>query len=115
LGADDAHPGHAARRAWAALWPSDARRRHALFALGLESLLRLDTEETRTFFNAFFNLPAGRWEGYLNDRLPAAELATTMARLFARTPARLRWQLAAPALSGDGIRLATSWLRSLAQ
>ncbi|HEV2736553.1 MAG TPA: lycopene cyclase family protein, partial [Longimicrobiaceae bacterium] len=98
----------AASAAWEALWPADRRRRHALFRFGMEALLRLDARDTRDFFAAFFQLPEADWQGYLGDRLPAAELAGVMGRFFARAPRRIRGRLTSAALGSGGLRLARS-------
>ncbi|MBV9775072.1 MAG: lycopene cyclase family protein [Gemmatimonadetes bacterium] len=110
LGRPGGTPEGAARAGWAALWPADRRRRHALFRFGMEVLLRLDAADTRAFFAAFFALPEADWRGYLSDRLPALQLAGVMSRLFAAAPARLRRRLATPALGPNGVDLVRSLL-----
>lgn len=108
LGRPGGSPADAARVAWEALWPADRRRRHALFRFGMEALLRLDARDTRDFFAAFFQLPDADWRGYLDDRLPAAELARVMGRFFAAASGRIRGGLASAALGAGGLRLARS-------
>jgi lycopene cyclase-like protein len=106
LGAPHADPGRAARAAWHSLWPGDRRQRHALFRFGMEVLLRLDPPRTRAFFAEFFRLPDADWQGYLGDRLSAAELRAAMLRLFRRLPLRLRASLIGAALDRPGLELA---------
>lgn len=108
LGRPGGAPAAASRAGWEALWPADRRRRHALFRFGMEALLRLDPRDTRDFFAAFFQLPDPDWQGYLGDRLPAAELAGVMGRFFARAPRRIRGRLTSAALGSGGLRLARS-------
>jgi lycopene cyclase-like protein len=108
LGRPGGSPAAAAHAGWDALWPADRRRRNALFRFGMEALLGLDARDTRDFFAAFFSLPDADWQGYLGDRLPAAELAGVMARFFARAPRRVRGRLASAALGSGGLRLARS-------
>ena len=54
---DTGTPEEASRVGWEALWPREARRRHALHRYGMEALLEMDGEETRGVFDAFFRLP----------------------------------------------------------
>jgi hypothetical protein len=80
----------------------------------MEVLLRLDPQETRTFFGSFFDLPDAHWHGYLDDRLTPAELRAAMARVFVRLPGTLRRRLATTALGRPGLRLARSLLHQVA-
>lgn len=97
-----APPDAAARAGWQAVWPPEARRRQAMYRFGLEALLRLDPDQTRRFFDAFFALPHARWRGYVSATLPPAGLAATMAELFARADRSVRAQLMTAALGGAG-------------
>lgn len=96
------HPGAQPRTVsaagWAAVWPDDLVRQRALHTLGLESLLRLGSAQTRAFFRAFFDLAPQRWSGFLSGERSAAQLAATMLVLFARAPADVRRTLAAAAV-----------------
>lgn len=98
-------PGCVAAAGWAAVWPPDLLRQRALHTLGLESLLRLDDDATRSFFRAFFDLPADRWAGFLSGERSAARLASTMLALFARVPVAVRGTLAATAACHPGLLL----------
>lgn len=103
-----ARPSYAAREAWRTVWPADALRRHALYRFGMETLLTLDGQATREFFDRFFELPQEDWGGYLADRLPSAELARIMARFFATVPGELRNRMTASAMGPMGRELAAS-------
>jgi lycopene cyclase-like protein len=113
LGAQSADPARATRAAWLSLWPSDRRQRRGLFCFGMEMLLRLDPPRTRAFFTEFFHLSDADWQGYLDDRLSAAELQNAMMRLFRRLPTRLRGSLIGTALGRPGIDLARSVIQRL--
>lgn len=93
-GLERSGPAGAARAAWSALWPAGARRRHALHRYGLGALLEMDGGETRSFFDAFFRLPPGQWDGYLSDRLSTAGTLGAMARVYAAAPPAVRRRLA---------------------
>lgn len=105
-GLDRSTPAAAARAAWAALWPADRRRRHALFGFGMEGLLRLDAAATRDFFRSFWALPEPTWRGYLDDTLPARELTAAMGRLFLSATPRVRRSLLRLGAGPHGARLA---------
>ncbi len=98
LGNSGASPARAARRAWQALWPAAARRRRALYLLGLRSLLGFDLPTTQAFFQAFFELPQALWSGYLSDTHSEAQILQTMLALFAAAPPGLRRRLLGTAL-----------------
>ncbi len=79
-----------ARAGHRAVWPTDALRRDALYRLGLEVVLALDTESTQKFFDGFFDLPADSWRGYVSRTASPLTLQRTMARLMLRVPADVR-------------------------
>lgn len=106
-------PAHAAREAWRTLWPADAVRRHALYRFGMETLLTLDGDETREFFDRFFRLPQEDWGGYLADRVTSAELARIMTSFFATAPGELRSRMTASAMGPMGRELAGSMFGSI--
>ena len=82
-----------ARQAWQSLWPSDLRRKHALYQFGLEKLMRFDEAQLRHFFATFFSLPVAQWSGFLTNTLTVPELLAAMVRLFAIAPGDVRWGL----------------------
>ena len=77
------HPKHV-------IWSKRARAVHALRQFGLEALLRMDADETRDFFELFFQLPAELQRAYLSGREDVAGTAAAMAKLFRAAPWRLR-------------------------
>ncbi|KAL4182582.1 hypothetical protein AMTRI_Chr11g150830 [Amborella trichopoda] len=78
-------------RIWNALWPLDQRMVREYFSFGMETLLKLDLEGTRRFFDAFFDLDPYHWHGFLSSRLSLSELAMLSLNLFgnASNPSRL--------------------------
>lgn len=60
---------------WAASWPKDRIRQREFFNFGMDVLLKLDLAQTRQFFNAFFDLSAFHWQGFLSSRQEGAFLA----------------------------------------
>ncbi|MBP48014.1 MAG: hypothetical protein CMH53_08765 [Myxococcales bacterium] len=76
-----------------ALWPPQKRRCHDLYSFGLDVVCQLDTEQTRRFFETFFDLPAATLHGYLDRGLTVGEAARAMLRVFLSTSASLKWEL----------------------
>lgn len=85
-----------------AVWPEAFRRTRLLHDYGLDTLLRLDDDETRQFFGAFFDLPEEQWAAYLRLDTPPIELARVMARLFRSSS----WSLRRRLMSGNPAALA---------
>ena len=50
----------------------------------------MDADETRDFFELFFQLPAELQRAYLSDREDVTGTAAAMAKLFRAAPWRLR-------------------------
>ncbi|MDB4948641.1 MAG: lycopene cyclase family protein [Gemmatimonadetes bacterium] len=113
LGREDVDPETAARTAWRALWPGDARRREALYRFGLEVLLTLDTEQTQAFFDAFCRLATDEWRGFLDATLTSRELAGSMGRFFSIVRPDLRARLAREAMGPAGAGLAAGIIQAL--
>jgi lycopene epsilon-cyclase len=113
LSAPGASPASAARQAWRALWPADARRRNALYRFGLEALVEMDAAATRDFFHAFCRLPAAQWSGFVSGSLSSAGIVKAMARLFASAEPPLRRSLVRPAFGRPGGGLAAGLIHSL--
>jgi len=88
--ADGAPPGVVAQAGHRAVWTSADHRRDALYRLGLDVLLSLDTPDTQAFFDGFFSLPPRDWRGYVSRTASPLTLQRTMARLMRRLPADLR-------------------------
>ncbi|GLY51081.1 lycopene cyclase family protein [Lentzea sp. NBRC 102530] len=74
------------------IWPVQARIVHAMRRKGLESLLRLDAEETKDFFELFFRLDPELQVAYLSGREDVLGTARAMGVLF-KGAGRLRWKL----------------------
>ncbi|WP_439660024.1 lycopene cyclase family protein [Lentzea sp. HUAS TT2] len=75
------------------IWPTKARVVHAMRNHGLKALLRLDGEETRDFFELFFQLDPELQRAYLSGREDVSGTVRAMAALFRAAPAHLRWKL----------------------
>ena len=76
-----------------AVWPAAFRRSRVLHDYGLELLLRLDDDEVRSFFGAFFALPVEQWRGYMRIDTPPAEVAAVMTKLFRASSWSMRRRL----------------------
>lgn len=102
----DGPPTELAGRVWDAVWPIAARRTRVLHDYGLDLLVRLDGDATRSFFETFFDLPAAVWSAYLRAGSSPAEVARVMAKLFSAAPWSVRRRLAAgnPAAFGRLLR-----------
>ena len=90
---------------WQALWPAEMRRKHALYAFGLEKLMRFREDQLRHFFTTFFSLPSPIWYGFLTNTLPLPELLWAMVRLFLLAPWDVRWGL----MRQRGRELSLAW------
>ncbi|MGW6936796.1 lycopene cyclase family protein [Lentzea sp. NPDC054927] len=75
------------------IWSRKARIVHALRRRGLEALLRMDADETRDFFELFFQLDGGLQRAYLSGREDVRGTVAAMTALFRRAPWRLRVKL----------------------
>lgn len=89
----------------AVIWPSTRRKAWRLYQFGMEILIRLEPQQMRSFFEAFFALPEDDWSPYLSGRLDAAGVARVMRRVFGLLPGPLRRHLVARTFSADGRRL----------
>jgi lycopene beta-cyclase len=78
-----------------AVWPSEFRRSRVLHDYGLEVLLRLDDDEVREFFDAFFRLPVEQIRRYMRIDSPPADVAGVMSRLFRSASWSMRRRLVA--------------------
>lgn len=107
-GLDAGGPTAASMKAWRALWPRDRVRVHQLHQFGLDVLCRLDRDRLGRFFDAFFDLPADQWQGYLGATLPPAGVAKAMAGLFVRADLDLQRLLVGTGASPSGTALLRS-------
>lgn len=110
LGRDDVPSAIAAGNA--AVWPRPDRASWELYAFGLESLVDMSPDETRSFFDRFFDLPDLDWSGYLSGALAPSELGTVMTRLFRSLPAAVQWHLVRTTVSSGIAPLARTFLQS---
>jgi lycopene beta-cyclase len=83
-----------ARAGWDAVWPPDRRRARWLERYGLDRLMALGGDGTRSFVDAFFSQPADRWTSYLSGVASSAQVARTMAGVFKSSPWPVRRVLA---------------------
>jgi lycopene beta-cyclase len=87
-------PDGLARAGWDAMWPPARRRARRLERYGLDRLMVLGGEGTRSFVDAFFSQPADRWASYLSGMASSAQVARTMAGVFRSSPWPVRRVLA---------------------
>jgi capsanthin/capsorubin synthase len=71
-------------RVWNGLWPVERRYTREFYSFGMETLLKLDLNGTRRFFDAFFDLDPYYWQGFLSSRLSLQELVMLSLSLFGR-------------------------------
>lgn len=88
--AGGAGPRAVARAGHRAVWTATDHRRDALYRLGLDVLLALDTPATQAFFDGFFSLPPADWQGYVSRTASPLGVQRTMTRLMARVPPDVR-------------------------
>ncbi len=93
-----AHAGHRA------VWPADAIRRDALYRLGLEVVLALDTASIQAFFDGFFALPADDWRGYVSRTSSPLGVQRTMTRLMRQLPPAVRSRVLAAVATRGALR-----------
>ncbi|KAK9828833.1 hypothetical protein WJX72_002308 [[Myrmecia] bisecta] len=96
---------------WNAIWPVERLRQREFFLFGMDVLLKLDLQETRDFFTAFFSLNDYNWRGFLSTRLSFAELIAFGLSLFAKSSNATRANLLVkglPGLAAMGIHLTQS-------
>ena len=108
-------PDAIARAALGLMWPASARRARALYALGQEAVLEMNTARLTTFFETFFALPDADWRGYMAATLPPAQLAAVMWRIFGQATNPLRLHLARHALRVAPKTLQTVFISSSKQ
>lgn len=85
---------------WRSAWPVERLRQRAFFCFGMDVLLKLNLEETREFFAAFFSLSAFHWHGFLSARLGFVELIGFGLSLFVNASNQARGDLLVKGLPG---------------
>ena len=92
-------------RADRVVWPSELRRTRHLLTFGLETLLGLEADVLRDFFDAFFQLDRTDWGVYMSGEGPPAATARIMATVFRHASIGLRGELLRRALSREAYHL----------
>ncbi|XP_057956555.1 capsanthin/capsorubin synthase, chromoplastic-like [Malania oleifera] len=80
-------------KVWSGLWPIERKYTREFYTFGMETLLKLDLNGTRRFFDAFFDLDPYYWQGFLSSRLSLAELAFLSLSLFGRASNMSRFDI----------------------
>lgn len=80
-------------RVWNGLWPIERRCVREFYSFGMETLLKLDLNGSRRFFDAFFDLKPYYWQGFLSSRLSLGELAMLSLSLFGRASNASRFEI----------------------
>lgn len=89
-----------AANVWRAIWPVERLRQREFFTFGMDVLMKLDLEETRQFFSAFFNLSDFYWQGFLSAQLSFPQLIAFGLSLFANSTNATRVNLVVKGLPG---------------
>ena len=71
-----------AESVWNAIWPENDLRMRTFMCFGMETLMELDINGTRQFFDTFFDLPKDVWAGFLSWRIQPAGLLALGVQLF---------------------------------
>jgi hypothetical protein len=93
---------------WASIWPRERLRQREFMTFGMEVLLKLDLQQTRDFFSAFFALSDFHWRGFLSSRLTFSELIVFGFALFLNLDSAMKLDLLA-----KGVPLAPSLLLNI--
>ncbi|XP_076935424.1 capsanthin/capsorubin synthase, chromoplastic-like [Bidens hawaiensis] len=80
-------------RVWDGLWPVERRLTREYHTFGMEMLLKLDLNGTRSFFDAFFDLNPEYRHGFLSSRLSLMELAMLSMNLFGHASNTTRFDI----------------------
>ena len=89
----DATPSVIAQKGWEVLWPTELKKKQALYKFGLEKLMRFEDKQLRDFFIQFFSLPNKQWYGFLTNKLTLKELILAMWEMFKKSPWNIKWGL----------------------
>ena len=68
---------------WSSIWPENDLRMRTFMCFGMETLMQLDIDGTRQFFDTFFDLPKDVWAGFLSWRIQPVGLLSLGVNLFA--------------------------------
>lgn len=89
----NATPTVIAQKGWEVLWPSELKKKQALYKFGLEKLMRFEDKQLRDFFIQFFSLPNKQWYGFLTNTLTLKEVILAMWEMFKKSPWNIKWGL----------------------
>ncbi|XP_057729586.1 capsanthin/capsorubin synthase, chromoplastic-like [Arachis stenosperma] len=78
---------------WNSMWPIESKLNRQFYSFGMETLLKLDLNGSRRFFDAFFDLKPYYWQGFLSSRLNLKELAWLSISLFGHASNRSRFDI----------------------
>ena len=67
---------------WQSIWPENDLRMRTFMCFGMETLMQLDVDGTRQFFDTFFDLPRDVWAGFLSWRIQPVGLLSLGVNLF---------------------------------
>jgi capsanthin/capsorubin synthase len=70
---------------WNSMWPIESRVAREYYTFGMETLLKLDLNETRQFFDAFFELKPYYMKGFLSSSLNLNDIVWLSILLFAHS------------------------------
>jgi lycopene beta-cyclase len=90
-----------ASEVWRAVWPEPLRRTRHLLSFGLETLLELEGDALRDFFDAFFELDRADWSDYMSGESNPAATARIMTTVFRHASLGLRGDLLRRAASPE--------------
>lgn len=82
-------------KVWNGLWPVEKRCEREFYSFGMETLLKLDLNGTRKFFDAFFDLDPHYWHGFLSSRLSLRELFGLSLSLVGKASTTSRFDILA--------------------
>ncbi|XP_047307972.1 capsanthin/capsorubin synthase, chromoplastic-like [Impatiens glandulifera] len=80
-------------KVWKTLWSVERRSVRECYSFGMETLLKLDLDGTRSFFDAFFDLDPYYWHGFLSSRLSVSELGMLSLNLFGNASNRSKFDI----------------------
>lgn len=92
--------GEVTARVWEGVWPAWRLQQREFFNTGMDILLRLGIDSTRSFFAAFFKTSTYNWQGFLSYRLTLVELMGFGIEFFAVGDWRMRRFTTVSALPG---------------
>lgn len=87
-------------RVWNGLWPLERRCIREFYCFGMETLLKLDLNGNRRFFDAFFKIDPHYWQGFLSWRLRLAEFPMVSLSIFGHASNRCRLDIVTKSPAG---------------